>query len=395
MEAGTEDRYSRLQQIPWWDQAKLAQANVMVVGAGALGNELVKNLAMLGVGHIFLVDMDSIENSNLSRSVLFRANDEGCSKSEIAAQRGMELNPDVVIRPWNKNVLTGVGLGVFRRMHVVLGGLDNREARLGVNQACWKVTCPWIDGGIEATHGIVRLFVPPDGVCYECTMGVADFRLLRQRRSCALLRREEMTTGKVPTTPTMASIIAGIQVQEALKLLHSEAGLPVLAGKGFIFNGMTHDSYTVEYTRREGCLSHYVFDRVSETGLKASQATGLSLLALARDKLGSKAVIDLGREIVEVFTCSCGWQRKVFMPLSETSYADTLCGLCGQSCNFRSFHTIDGSEDFACQTLQELGVPPLDILTGCDGQSEVYLELSGDQYEVLGSDWLQERGRPL
>ena len=67
-----DDRYSRLRLIAWWDQAKLAAARILVVGAGALGNEVLKNLALLGVGTIYLVDFDTIEQSNLTRSVLFR-----------------------------------------------------------------------------------------------------------------------------------------------------------------------------------------------------------------------------------------------------------------------------------------------------------------------------------
>ena len=66
------DRYSRFRLIAWWDQEKLARSRFLVVGAGALGNEVLKNLALLGVGYIHVVDFDRIEESNLTRSVLFR-----------------------------------------------------------------------------------------------------------------------------------------------------------------------------------------------------------------------------------------------------------------------------------------------------------------------------------
>ena len=62
-----EDRYARFRLIAWWDQQKLAAAKVLVVGAGALGNEVLKNLCLLGVGHVYVVDFDTIEESNLSR----------------------------------------------------------------------------------------------------------------------------------------------------------------------------------------------------------------------------------------------------------------------------------------------------------------------------------------
>ena len=82
-----EDRYSRLRLIPWWDQERLKNATVMVVGAGAIGNELIKNLTLLGIGRILVYDMDAIENTNLTRSVLYRARDVGRYKAEVAAER--------------------------------------------------------------------------------------------------------------------------------------------------------------------------------------------------------------------------------------------------------------------------------------------------------------------
>ena len=99
-----DDRYSRLRLIAWWDQEKLAQARVLVVGAGALGNEVLKNLALMGLGHIYIVDFDQIEESNLTRSVLFRRNDCGRSKAEAAASALKDLNPDLEILALNADI---------------------------------------------------------------------------------------------------------------------------------------------------------------------------------------------------------------------------------------------------------------------------------------------------
>ncbi|HMS34689.1 MAG TPA: ThiF family adenylyltransferase, partial [Ignavibacteria bacterium] len=79
----TDDRYSRLELITWWDQDILKNAKILVAGCGALGNEIVKNLAMLGVGNICVADMDKVEESNLTRSILFRTEDKGLSKAEV------------------------------------------------------------------------------------------------------------------------------------------------------------------------------------------------------------------------------------------------------------------------------------------------------------------------
>src|SRR5688572_11349534 len=86
-----EGRFARLEAIEWWDQALLSRSRVLVIGAGALGNEVIKNLALLGVGHVAIADMDTIEASNLSRSVLFREKDEGAGKAECAAREAKKI----------------------------------------------------------------------------------------------------------------------------------------------------------------------------------------------------------------------------------------------------------------------------------------------------------------
>ncbi len=182
----------------------------------------------MGVGHLFIVDFDDIEAANLSRSVLFREADTHRSKAEVAAARAKSINPQVHIQYLNGDVTTSLGLGVIRRMDVVIGCLDNREARLAINRFCYWVNKPWVDGAIQELLGLMRVFVPGQGACYECTLTEQAIRELSLRYSCPLLARQNVLLGKVPTTPTIASIIGGMQSQEALKLIH---GMPVEAGK--------------------------------------------------------------------------------------------------------------------------------------------------------------------
>jgi adenylyltransferase/sulfurtransferase len=381
-DASHEDRFHRLKLIGWWDQKKLAAAKVLVIGAGALGNEIVKNLALLGVGNVLIADMDRIENSNLSRSILYRASNNGEFKSTAAARAARDVYPDIRAHAFVGNVVYDLGLGVFRWADVVLGGLDNREARLAINRACWKTNRPWIDGAIEQIQGTARVFAP-DGPCYECTMSDTDWKLLQMRRSCNLLSRPEMEAGKTPTTPTISSIIAGVQCQEAVKLIH---GLQTISGRGWVFDGLTTDSYTVEYQRKTNCYSHEILEHIVSLDASAESMTAGELLAEARRRLGKDTQLELAREVLEKLVCpTCGREETLFASLGRVSADKAICPHCPASRReVRTFHKITGAEDFLGLPLARIGVPAFDIVIARSGSSSMGFELGGEAGAVLG-----------
>jgi molybdopterin/thiamine biosynthesis adenylyltransferase len=383
----SEDRYDRLRLIPWWDQERLREARVLVIGAGALGNEILKNLALLGVGRILIADLDTIEDTNLTRAILFRAGDRGRAKAEVAAERVMEVNPDVRAQALVGDVNYDLGLGVFREMDLVFGALDNREARVTINANCWKLGQPWIDGAIELMQGVARVFVPGDDApCYECTMSELDYKLLSQRRSCALLSRNDVLQGKVPTTPTIASIIGGIQVQEGIKLLHADRELPNLAGRGFFFNGLTHDSYLVQYQRREDCPAHEQMFDIRDIDRSVNDLTGHEALELVRREVGPRAQVEFERELCTRLHCpKCGDTRDFFRSLGEVTINAATCPDCGDVRDPLLTHKLDGSEDYLDRTLAELGLPPYDIVTGREGLTMKHYLLRADRELALGS----------
>jgi molybdopterin/thiamine biosynthesis adenylyltransferase len=383
-----EDRFSRFKLIGWWDQGKLARAKVLVVGAGALGNEIVKNLALLGVGNVLIADMDRIENSNLSRSILYRAEDNGRFKAEAAAEAARDIWPQINSHPFVGNVVYDLGMGVYRWADVVIGGLDNREARLAINRNCWRVHRPWIDGAIEQIQGTARVFAPdPDGKdtapCYECTMSATDWKLLQNRRSCNLLSRPEMEAGKTPTTPTISSIIAGIQCQEAVKLIH---GLETIRGKGFVFDGRTTDSYQIEYQRKSNCFSHETLETIIPLEAGVGAITARQLLTEARQLLGPQAELELGRDMLEKLRCPhCGKEEELFASLGKVPAAKAACPHCGEAHReVMTFYKIRGTESFLDRTLEEIGVPAFDILIARGSGRVVGFELAGDGATVLG-----------
>jgi adenylyltransferase/sulfurtransferase len=376
-----DDRFARFRLISWWDQERLRAARMLVIGAGALGNEIIKNLALLGVGHVLIADRDTVELSNLSRSVLFRAADCGRSKAEVAAERARELFPEMRVAAFNGNIVYDLGLGVYRWADVILGGLDNREARVAINQAAAKTGRVWIDGAIERLDGVARVFDAASGPCYECTMSEVDWKMLAARRSCALLSRDEMEQGRVPTTPTTSSVVAGIQVQEAVKLIH---GLPTIAGQGFVFDGTNHQSYLIHYPRLEDCPSHDRMEQVESLPLGVGDVTAGDFLQRVRADLGPNAVVETNHDLLSSLDCAtCGTTFPKFASLGKVTVAEGLCPQCGAACTPNMYHTLDDQSPQE-KTLHELGVPLWDVLVGRAGMEQRYYEFAGDRQRVLG-----------
>jgi len=380
-----EDRFSRLRLIHWWDQEKIKAARVLVVGAGALGNEILKNLALLGFENIVVVDLDRVENSNLSRSVLYSEQDIGNSKAFAAAESVRRILPGANVTAIDANLLYEVGLGVFSWADVVLAGLDNREARLWINRAAWKLDRPWIDGAIEGINGVARVFLPGKAPCYECTLGEKDWEILEKRLSCNQLTRAEMESGKVPTTPTIASIIAGIQVQEAVKLIH---GLSVLASSGFVFEGLNHSSYRVSYTENADCMSHHTWEAVVPIDRRSSEMTLRELWDEAARRVGTNdMVLEFSRDIIHKLVCpACHAEEELFAAVGSIPYDRGKCPKCGEMRIVVTLHSYDGSAEMGARSLRSLGLPAFDVFVArtAAGDREVALLLDGDRASVLG-----------
>ena len=381
------DRYSRLRLIGWWEQEKIANAKVMVVGAGALGNEVIKNLALLGLGQIYLIDFDTIQDSNLTRSVLFRGHHRGMSKATVAAAAAEEMNPDCNVTAIDGDVLTEIGLGMVREVDLVICCVDNREARLWINRMCWKVNTPWIDGGIQEINGVAKVFRPPAGACYECAMTENDYRLISLRYSCPLLKQEDIQQGKVPTAPTIASIVGGLQVQEALKLIHD---LPVADGQAMVFNGAANNFYKTNFVRRDDCLSHETYESIIDLPLSAKTTTVTQLLTATKQHVAehfpefvfdeSKFQLQLDRDFLRALACrTCEIEKTIDLPRCQVSASTGVCQQCQQPMQAETVFQIGSDSELSSRTLSELGVPMFDVVKITDGASEFYVQLSQDR----------------
>lgn len=190
IQADQQRRYDRHHLIDWWDQKKLKGSKVLVAGAGALGNEVLKNLVLLGVGNITVIDFDTVSITNLTRSVLFRESDIGLPKVEVARQRALEINPEIEIREIHGDLEFDLSIGDVREHNLIIGCLDSVNARWAINQLAYRAGIPWINGGIGVVEGEVSFFDPStSAACYECSISSQMWERRNQRYSCQGMKR--------------------------------------------------------------------------------------------------------------------------------------------------------------------------------------------------------------
>ena len=388
----SESRYDRQQRVAWWDQTRLAGARVLVVGAGALGNEVVKSLSLVGVGDVVVVDLDVVETSNLARCIFFRAEDEGRPKAEVLAERASAVNPDISIHGVVADVRS-FGTGIALRSDVVIGALDNREARLYCNRLAARVGRPWVDGAIEALSGVARVFAPPD-TCYECTLTDEDWENLAHRQSCRLLSRDDLLAGKVPTTASTSSIIAGIEVQEAVKLLHRDLdGVRPLSG-AIVFDGANNDAYPLKYPQNPECLAHHSYEDILILTPTSRDPVTARLLVQTAWPAGSEgvAVVELGDDHVLAWTCQgCGSREPLGRPASLISWGEGVCPDCHTARQPEFVTSIAVPGPLAETPLEDLGVRCDEILSVRQGLDERHIWISRadgrlpDSWELGGS----------
>jgi adenylyltransferase/sulfurtransferase len=376
----SRQRYSRLAISNVWKLDALRAARALVVGAGALGNEVGKNLALMGVRLITIVDRDTVEVSNLTRSVFFRESDHGQPKATVLAERLYELNPDVEVLPLVGSVEEVVGLGLVRRSDLVFSCLDNRLARLTLNRMCHKVGKPWVDGAMENLDGEVAVYTPGSGPCYECTLGPVDRTILAQATSCKHVMRRNLAEGKVPTTSTMGSIIAALQVQEAIKV-HQGNARDSLAGKKLVINSSRNDFYTTTTDPKDDCPGHITFgDIVEVPEWTRTRTTPRDILARLKEDTGHAGQLRLGMDLVLGIDCpSCRqptrWERPLRSPIPAPL---SLCPACGAESDPVVIHRVSAEEPWADWPLERFAIGNVDVLEARSAGGGRWYEITGD-----------------
>lgn len=381
--------------LSWFKKEKVNNARVLVAGAGALGNEVIKDLTLFGVGHIFVVDFDRIELSNLTRSVLFREEDAYAHrfKADVAAERAMEINPQIKVTPIVGNLFSDVGLALYQSVDVIIGCLDSRLARYQLNRMAMRANKTWIDGSIENLTGVVKVYTP--GIsCYECGLSREEFNIIMLRTGCADVVRSQTSQGRVATTPISASIVGAVQAQEAMKVIHLDAykdeKLPftTLQGKMWRYEGLTNMTNLYKFSSwKKGCPAH---DRWHPVIHADSMTAGMTVTdAIAELKrVCSADVVEINlmnnKFIEAVISDNPEKEFKVMIPesrLDEVISSDPEMRRLSYKTVFHKkfYENIDSDFPFMNLKLSEVGIPYYDIIKVSTDKGEQFVELSGDK----------------
>ena len=233
-------RYSRQILLPEWDmdaQLKLANARVLMIGAGGLGNPAAQILVRAGLGFLRLIDFDSIEESNLQRQFLFQSGDVGLPKAEVAIRELQKINPWTQLEAINLKVdLTNLP-ELLADIDLVLDGSDNFATRDLINQACVEANVPLLSAAAIGLEGQIAFFRPAQG-CYRCLFGNG---LNDDTRQCA-------ESGVLAST---TAVIASLQAHHAL--LYLGLNQVPLANRLLLWNGTTMQQRILKFTKDNNC----------------------------------------------------------------------------------------------------------------------------------------------
>ena len=264
------DKFDRQKRIQGWDQNKIANAKVMVIGVGATGNEVVKNLVLSGVGTLYIIDFDFIERSNLNRCVLFnsKAAESNEYKVDVVKEACRILNPDVKVIAIKEDLNT-IDKMLYKECDVICSCLDNIEARLEANNYAYYYDVPFIDSGIDEYFGSVQAVYSKvqSSACLQCGITDKDLDLMWSKFSCTgqeIKTEDRESTRKIATIITTTSIIGGIQTQQVLKFLldvdyfkengkwSRQIGEPLI-GKQLLYNGLMNRFIIIEKLKDPNC----------------------------------------------------------------------------------------------------------------------------------------------
>lgn len=233
------DRYARhlvLKEIGGSGQNALLNARIAIVGAGGLGGPAALYLAAAGVGHITLIDDDTISLSNLQRQIQFDTADIDQLKTQQLASRIQAINPDIKTPLASTRLNTDNAADILSGHDLILDGTDNFATRFCVNDAALKLDTPLLSGAVGRFDAQVGLFVRPHA-CYQCFVPETP--------------PEEAPCSEVGVLGALTGLAGSLMAMEAIKLI-TGAGDPLIS-RLWVHDGLTSESRTLKLTRDPDC----------------------------------------------------------------------------------------------------------------------------------------------
>ncbi len=238
------ERYARhivLKEIGGTGQVKLADAHVLLVGAGGIGCPAIQYLAAAGVGKLTVIDDDQVSLSNLQRQILYGKEDIGHDKVEVAARAAHAINPGVTFMALKQRLTAENGGSFLEGVDVVLDGSDNFMTRLIVNDLCHAAKMPLVSAAISQFHGQIGTYRgwEADRPCYRCFVG--DAHDPDDCDSCS----------EVGVLGAMVGLMGSFAAMEAVRVITGFGDDP--AGKLHILDGLAPSMRTIRLPKDPGC----------------------------------------------------------------------------------------------------------------------------------------------
>lgn len=329
------ERFQRHSLIDWFSQDQVSATKIVVVGAGAIGNEVIKNLVLLGVRNISIYDIDTIEVHNLTRSVLFREEDVGKDKARVAAERALDLDPAINVTSHCGDVWELLSIRELRYQDVLICCVDNFETRIKLNQLCLLAGVNMVNAGIDSRYAVVESFDfenGVDGACYECNLPHAAYKRVGERYSCGWLKKVSFAEKKIPTTIVTSAIAGALVASVALRL--GKTGSEKVQQR-MLVDSISGTSTVTTLSKNPECpgCGRYEF-RPAYFSAKAEISSLFPRLQESSDFEGDQ-IIELSDIVIEKYECrSCGTlpEIKSMVMKKASDFDDSIikCSCCGE-----------------------------------------------------------------
>ena len=367
-------------------RAKTGKTLVVVGAGGNIGSHLVGLLARLAeVLRLILLDRDRYEAGNLpGQDIAVR--DVGRPKVLVQASRVHRIRPDLEVVPIH-DAIENVPLGLLRA-DLILAALDSREARRLVNQAAWRLSVPWIDGGVAAAGLLARVNVyrpGPGAACMECAWDGRDYAAASQAYPCLGRTQRDFPT-RAPAH--LGALTAALQAIECQKILAGQWDR-VLTGQQLLVDGLYHKQYVTTILRNPRCRFDHAPWRLRSLDGEPHRRTLDWLLRTERPRSSpsSPALLHVeGDVFVRQLSClQCRATRDVLVRQRRLTPAQRRCGRCGAAMAAAAHQVVHKlplnvlPARYLLRTLADLGFRDGDVFTLSQHEKSVHYAIGDDQ----------------